>query len=124
MKRYLLLSLLISASFCGEAQTIYRSIEQAKYSHGKSLQYISKSRYDIEISFHLREGFILLKNNDLGYKHKFINVIPTKDPNTWRAFSKDSRQTYLFSIITTKEGKCITMDDNVFVYVMDVREAS
>lgn len=102
------------------SQASFTSIEQAKYSHGDSLEYVSKSTYLIELSFHVKDGYILLENKDLNVITKFINVVPGKIPNTWRAFSKETKTAYMFSFIINKSGMCVVMDDQVFVYFLKV----
>ena len=123
MKHYLLLCLILASAFSIRAQSVYRSIEQIKYAHGMPMRYISTSRYFLEISFHLRAGFIQFTNKDLHYEDRFINVIPTETPSSWRAFSTKTQKAYLIGIKTDNSGKSITLDDELFVYVIKVNEA-
>jgi hypothetical protein len=111
------LLILIIFSFLGTqvySQSTFTSIDQAKYARGKELKYVDGTHYDIEISFHVTEGFITLKNKDTETQTDFTNVKPGKEPNTWRAYSKQTKAVYLFSFVTTQEGMCVVMDDDKF----------
>lgn len=105
------------------AQGIFTSIEQAKYLKGDTLTYIGGSHHLVEISFHTKQGYILLKNKDTNFENYYVNVVPGEQPNTWRGYSKITKQACLFSFITNSQGMCIVIDDKTVAHFLKVYKA-
>ena len=120
MKRLLLILVLLLSLFESRSQDTFTSIEQAKYVRGDSLIYIGGAYDFIEITFNLKARFILLKNKDTGQENCFTNVVPGEISNSWRGYSKTTKQALVFSILTIKDRVCIATDDKVNVMLFKV----
>ncbi|OQP52814.1 hypothetical protein A4H97_24245 [Niastella yeongjuensis] len=115
MKKCLLFLGFLLFLFNSYSQDTFISIEQANYVRGDDLHCVGGSHYLIEITFNLKARYILLKNKDTGQENRFINVVPGEISNSWRGYSKTTKQALLFTILTNNGRVCISVDDKTSV---------
>lgn len=124
MKLVLVFIILMGAFINVPAQFTFFSIEQRRFQHTKNgMEYTSTVRYKIEISFYLDEKYIILKNKDIGFESRYINV-EESGKNAWRAYSKENQLSYLFTIMKTDSGTVVVIDDGSFATFVMVNRSS
>lgn len=114
-------AILVFSSSTAHAQDVtYVSVEQRRFAHtADGLQYSSTSWFKAELTFHFVERYIILKNLDTNHESRYINVELVKK-ESWRAYSKETGLTYLFSIVKNKDGTYIVLDDGTFAIFIKV----